>query len=50
VIDFSVIGVQVHDTKIVASMTAHKVQNLVTFNEKDFKRFPMIKVLNPNNI
>ncbi len=44
------IGVQVHDAKIVASMIAYNVQYLVTFNEKDFKRFPMITVLNPKNV
>jgi predicted nucleic acid-binding protein len=48
--DYSVIGVQVHDAKIVASIITHKVDYLVTFNEKDFKRFPMIQVINPNNI
>lgn len=48
--DYQVIGLQVHDTKLVASMTAHNIQYLVTFNEKDFKRFPMITVLNPKDV
>ena len=48
--DYKVTGVQVHDAKIVASMIAHNIQYLVTFNEKDFKRFPMITVLNPKDI
>lgn len=48
--DYQIAGVQVHDAKLVASMLAHKIQNLVTFNEKDFKRFSMISVFNPKDI
>jgi predicted nucleic acid-binding protein len=47
--DYSVTGVQVHDAKLVASMNIHKVEYLVTLNEKDFKRFS-INVLNPKDI
>ena len=47
--DFQVKGVQVHDAKIVASLIAYKIPYLVTFNEKDFKRYP-INVVNPNDI
>jgi predicted nucleic acid-binding protein len=47
--DYAVTGVQVHDAKLVASMNVHKVEFLVTLNEKDFKRFS-IKVLNPKDI
>jgi predicted nucleic acid-binding protein len=47
--DYAITGVQVHDAKIAASMNVHKVEFLVTLNEKDFKRFP-IKVLNPKDI
>jgi predicted nucleic acid-binding protein len=32
--DHKVKGLQVHDTKIVASMNVHNIQTLVTFNEK----------------
>ena len=48
--DFSVSGVQVHDAKIAASMIVHKIDRLITFNEKDFTRFPMINVVNPKDI
>lgn len=48
--DYQIMGVQVHDAKIVASMISHNIQYLVTFNEKDFKRFPRITVLNPKDI
>jgi predicted nucleic acid-binding protein len=48
--DYQIIGVQVHDAKIAASMITHNIQYLVTFNERDFKRFPMFTVLNPKDI
>ncbi len=48
--DYQIIGVQVHDAKLVASMIAHNVPSLVTFNEKDFQRFPMITVVNPKDV
>ena len=48
--DFSVTGVQVHDAKIAASVIVHEVDYLLTFNEKDFSRFPMIRVVNPASI
>ena len=47
---YKVKGLQVHDTKIVASMNTHKITTLVTFNEQDFKRFSSIIVVNPQNI
>mgnify|MGYP002086948034 CR=1 FL=1 len=47
--DYRVIGVQIHDTKLVASMNVHKIEYLVTLNEKDLKRFS-IKVINPKDI
>ncbi len=47
--DYRVIGVQVHDSKLVASMNVYKVEYLVTFNEKDLKRFS-INVTNPKDV
>lgn len=47
--DYKVLGIQVHDAKLVASMMVHKVERLVTLNEKDFKRFS-IKIINPKDI
>ena len=43
VVDYSVSGVKVHDAKIVAAMKAHNIENLLTFNRKDFKRYTEIK-------
>jgi len=42
----SVQGVQVHDSKLVASMNVHGIARLLTFNTADFQRFG-IEVLPP---
>ena len=48
--DFAISCVQVHDAKLVASMIVHGVSNLVTFNTKEFRRFPQITAVEPQNI
>lgn len=50
IVTHSVSGVKVHDAKIVASMKAHNIQNLLTFNAKDFKRYTDIKAIEPKDI
>jgi predicted nucleic acid-binding protein len=50
VVKHSVSGIQVHDAKIVAAMQAHNVQNLLTFNARDFKRYTFIKAVEPKDI
>lgn len=50
VVDHSVSGVKVHDAKIVAAMKAHSIQNLLTFNIKDFKRYTEINAVLPKDI
>ena len=45
-----VIGKQAHDAHLVAAMVAHGVTHLLTFNDRDFKRFNEITVVNPQNI
>jgi predicted nucleic acid-binding protein len=45
VVKHSVSGIQVHDAKIAAAMKAHNIENLLTFNPKDFKRYSEIKVV-----
>ena len=38
-------GRQVHDANIVATMLAHRVRRLLTFNTADFRRFrPLIEI------
>jgi predicted nucleic acid-binding protein len=48
--DYRITGVKVHDAKLIASMIAHRIEFLVTFNTSDFQRFPMITVINPKDI
>lgn len=46
----SVIGVQVHDAKIAASMSVHAISDLLTFNTRDFKRFEFINAADPRDL
>jgi predicted nucleic acid-binding protein len=39
-------GRQIHDANIVATMTVHSLQNLLTYNVSDFKRFASIISIN----
>lgn len=50
VVNYSVQGVQVHDAKIVAAMKIHNIQNLLTFNAKDFKRYTDINAIEPKHV
>jgi predicted nucleic acid-binding protein len=50
IVNHSVSGVKVHDAKIVAAMKAHNIQNLLTFNAKDFKRYTFIKAVEPKDV
>jgi predicted nucleic acid-binding protein len=50
IVNHSVSGVKVHDAKIVAAMKAHNIQNLLTFNTKDFKRYIFIKAVEPKDV
>jgi len=47
VVMYQVTGKKIHDARLVAVMTVHAVQALLTFNGADFKRFPNIQVLSP---
>lgn len=49
---YRVSGVNAHDARIVAAMRTHGIQNLVTFNSADFKRFhgTEITVLTPDQV
>ncbi len=50
VVKHSVSGVQVHDAKIAAAMKAHNIENLLTFNAKDFKRYSDTKAVEPKDV
>jgi predicted nucleic acid-binding protein len=48
-VDYSVSGKQVHDTRIVAHMVRN-ISFLLTLNIKDFARFADIQLLDPNHM
>ena len=39
-----------HDARLVAAMSVHGINHLLTFNIADFKRYPAITVLSPNSV
>jgi predicted nucleic acid-binding protein len=39
VMDFNVLGVKVHDARLVAVMLEHGVERILTFNDEDFRRY-----------
>ncbi len=45
-----VVGVRAHDTRLVASMLAHGVTHVLTFNVSDFKRYSEITVVHPQDV
>lgn len=46
-IDHRVSGAQVHDARLAASMLVHGVRRILTFNTRDFARFPEIEAVHP---
>lgn len=50
VISVGVSGAQVHDARLVAAMRVHGLTHVLTFNPKDFVRFPGIAVIHPSEI
>jgi len=47
VVVYSVVGAKVHDARLVAAMYVHGVNNLLTLDEQDFKRYTRITVVHP---
>jgi len=47
---YKVSGKVAHDARIVAAMTVHKIENILTLNPNDFKRFTEIKAIRPQDI
>ena len=50
VVRHAVSGVQVHDTRLVALMTANGIRYLLTLNPTDFKRFPNVIAVTPAEV
>jgi predicted nucleic acid-binding protein len=45
-----VLGKTAHDTHLVAAMRVHGIQQILTFNVRDFQRYPNIVVLSPHAV
>jgi predicted nucleic acid-binding protein len=43
-------GVQVHDARLVAGMKAHRIDRIVTYNLRDFKRYAGIHAIHPADV
>ena len=43
-------GKPAHDARIVAAMAVHKIENILTLNADDFKRYAEIKAVRPQDI
>ena len=50
VVTHSVMGVEVHDAKLVASMNVFLITHLITFNVADFKRYSGITAVSPADV
>jgi predicted nucleic acid-binding protein len=50
VASYGVIGVNVHDAKLVAAMLVHGVSHILTFNIRDFRRYTEIIAVNPSDV
>jgi predicted nucleic acid-binding protein len=48
--DHGISGVHVHDARLVACMEANGIENLVTFNLRDFRSFTEIRVASPEKV
>ena len=43
-------GRQVHDARLAAVMRTHRVTHILTFNADDFRRYPGIEVVTPQEL
>lgn len=50
VAEFGVVGRMAHDTRLVAAMNVHGIDNILTFNVADFANFPNITVIEPASL
>lgn len=47
VLTYQVRGAKVHDARLVAAMLAHGLTHILTFNNRDFARYPEITAVHP---
>jgi len=46
-VSHNISGVQVHDARLAAAMRVHGIKRILTFNERDFARYPGIQAVHP---
>jgi predicted nucleic acid-binding protein len=49
VTDQQVSGKKVHDARLVAVMTLYRITHILTFNMRDFTRYPGITAIHPRD-
>lgn len=47
---YSVLGKNAHDARLAAAAIVHSVEHLLTFNDKDFRRFTELTILTPQEV
>lgn len=50
VLKYKVMGVNVHDARLVAAMLVHQLTHILTFNVDDFRRYSEITIIDPREI
>lgn len=50
IVQHGVLGVQVHDARLAASMYVHGVSHILTLNVADFTRFSGLTAIHPNSL
>lgn len=50
VTDYGVKGVNVHDARLAAACIVHGLTHILTFNDRDFKRYKEITVVRPDRV
>jgi predicted nucleic acid-binding protein len=50
IVAHAVLGVQVHDARLVAAMKVHGISHVLTLNVADFHRYPDITAVHPQNV
>ena len=50
VVIHGVLGVKVHDARLIAAMHVHRITHLLTLDELDFQRYPGITIVHPRHV
>lgn len=49
-INYQIVGVSVHDARIVASMQEANITHILTLNDADFRRYSDVSILMPKDV